>query len=338
MTPRQTASTPPTDAQWNEQVCARLMACIPDLVPGSPAVLSINRWVEDVWLVELAEGGRIIAKQQFYGLLTRDEPHDLLQVEFDALRYLRRCGAAVPMPFGIDPEAQIILLEYAGRETVADVLVTPLEASTRRQLAAQILRQLTRIETHLQEAQIDWSSRVIPGASAKELTTDWADVPRLATKALLGLWRRSCGSEPAEALVAQVLLLCERLGRRTPKLGISDYQPANIVVDEQRRRVTFLELSKLGWDWTERRAVQYTTSVGGSGISLLDADVVAQSPLDGDALDGHHILFLLLLAGRMLATDKGDITGLARALGTPLSRDPITTELRRGLQRLTLAE
>ena len=93
---------PLTDAQWDQQVRARLAACVPDLVPGSPAVGAITLLADDVWIVELAHGGRLIAKHQFYGLHTRDEPHDLLQVEFDALRYLRPRGCAVPVAFGID--------------------------------------------------------------------------------------------------------------------------------------------------------------------------------------------------------------------------------------------
>ncbi|MFP6592180.1 MAG: hypothetical protein VCE12_16830, partial [Candidatus Latescibacterota bacterium] len=109
----------------------------------------------------------------------------------------------------------------------------------------------------------------------------------------------------------------------------------NIVVDDNGERVTFLELSKLGWDWTERRAVQYTSSVDDSGVSLLRADVVASSPLDGGALDGHHILFQLLIVRRVLSTASGDTAGLLRALVTPLSRDPVALELRRGLQPLT---
>ena len=58
--PRRTE--PLTDAQWDQQVRARLAACVPDLVPGSPAVGAITLLADDVWIVELAHGGRLIAK------------------------------------------------------------------------------------------------------------------------------------------------------------------------------------------------------------------------------------------------------------------------------------
>ena len=326
---------PLTDAQWDQQVRARLAACVPDLVPGSPAVGAITLLADDVWIVELAHGGRLIAKHQFYGLHTRDEPHDLLQVEFDALRYLRPRGCAVPVAFGIDPGAQIILLEFAGRRTLADVLAMPAEAPTRRRLAGRVLRELNHIETQLGITEADWAARVVPGASVEDLAASWSSVAAMAVDGLQRLWQENCASEPPESLVNQIGNLCAELGGRSPRLGVTDYQPANIVVDDDDERVTFLELSKLGWDWTERRAVQYTSSVDDSGVSLLRADVVASSPLDGGALDGHHILFQLLLVRRVLSTASGDTAGLLRALVTPLSRDPVALELRRGLQPLT---
>ena len=324
-----------TDTQWDRHVRTRLAACVADLVPGSPAVGAITLLADDVWLVHLAHGGGLIAKHQFYGLFTRDEPHDLLRVEFDALRYLRPRGGAVPVAFGIDPGAQIILLEFAGRRTLADVLVTSAPAPARRRLAGRVLRELSHIETQLGISEADWAARAVPGASVENLATSWSRVAAMAVDGLRRLWQDSRDSEPPHDLVNQVEQLCRRLGRRSPRLGVTDYQPANIVVDDDGERVTFLELSKLGWDWTERRAVQYTTSVDGSGFSLLNADVVALSPLDGGALDGHHILFQLLLVRRVLSTGSGDTAGLLRALVTPLSRDPAALEFRRGLQPLT---
>jgi hypothetical protein len=328
--------TPLTDAQWEQRVRARLMVCVPDLLPGTPTVRRITGLADDVWLVDLADGGRLVAKHQFYGIYTRDEPHDLLRVEFDALRHLRQHGGAVPVAFGIDPEMQIILLEYAGRLTLAEQIPS-VDPSTRRRLGARVLAGLFRIESLLAAPELEWGARVIPGADPGDLMTRWAEIGEIAVDGLSRLWRARRRDEMTAGLATQLKHLCRRLGERPPSLGATDYQPANIVVDEPCERITFLELAKVGWDWTERRAVQYTTSVDGSGTSLLDSGGVAASPLASDAVDGHHILFLLLLARRFLTTSHGDMSGLVQALVTPLSRDPRALEIRRGLQPLNFA-
>ena len=334
MIPPAPASTSITDAQWDQQVRARLAASVADLVPGSPAVEAINLWVEDVWFVDLVGGGRVVAKHQFYGVVTRGDSYDLLQVEFDTLRYLRARGCAVPVTFGIDPGAQIILLEFVGYQTFADILTTRVESGTRQRLGHRVLRELAHIEAQLTDAEFEGPARVIPGASIEDLTSRWSAVGARAQEGLRCLWHRHCQDVPPTTLTEAVASLWRRLGARNPSLGVTDYQPANIVVDEQHRRITFLELSKLGWDWTERRAVQYTTSVDGTGISLLDPDVVAGAPIDAGALDGHHLLFQLLLARRILTNGDGDTTCITRALVTPLSGDPVALAIRLGLQPL----
>ncbi len=335
MTPPAAAPAGLTDAQWDQQVRARLLTTVADLVPGSPTIHTISEWADDVWFVDLVGGGRIVAKHQFYGLVTRDTPHDLLQVEFDVSRYLRAHGGAVPIVFGIDPGAQMILLEFVGCQTFADVLAGTFATGTRRYLAGRALRELACIEARLADAEFAGDKRVIPGASIDDLAVAWAPVVAGAIDGLHRLWHRHCGAPPPNVLVNAIETLWQRLRARQPSLGATDYQPANIVVDEAHRRVTFLELSKLGWDWTERRAVQYTTSVDGSGMSLLDTDVVDVCCLDSAALDGHLVIFQLLLARRILQSGDVDSRRLARELAVPLSDDVDTLEVRRCLQLLT---
>ncbi|MDA0335231.1 MAG: phosphotransferase [bacterium] len=312
-----------------------MLTTVADLVPGAPHVHTSSEWADDVWFVDLVGGGRIVAKHQFYGLVTRGTPYDLLQVEYDVLRYLRAHGGAVPVVFGIAPGAQMILLEFVGCQTFADVLAGRFDTAIRRYLAGRALRELARIEARLADAEFAGDRRVIPGASIDDLAAAWAPVAAGAIDGLHRLWHRHCGDTPPNGLVDAIETLWQRLGARQPSLGATDYQPANIVVGDAHRRVTFLELSKLGWDWTERRAVQYTTSVDGSGMSLLDADVVGLCCLDSAALDGHLVIFQLLLAQRLLQSGDVDSRRLARELAVPLSADVDTLEVRRCLQLLT---
>lgn len=285
----------------------------------------------EVYRVRLNDGGRLVAKQQLYGLLTRDEPYDLLAVEVDALRHLRRQGAPVPVVFGTDPGAQLILLEDAGPRTLLDVLAPSLADARRRHLARRVLDGLERIEAGL--AGNSWARRAAPGASRQDLLRVWEPVADAAVDGLRALWNLRLHAGPSAGLERQVRQLCQRLADRPPTLGPTDYQPGNVVLDARATRVTFLELSKVGWDWTARRAVQYTTRVDSSGVSLLCADTVA-GRRDAVDLDGHHLLFLLLLA--RLAGSRPATDALAQALPVSLSRQEEMQRLRAAFEPLTV--
>jgi len=323
---------PPSDQQWQQQIHTHLAQWIPQVVPGFPVVVDVISWAEDVWVVHLACGGRIVAKHQVYGIYTRNEPFDLIQMELDVLRCLRPAGGAVPFVFGIHADTQIILLEFAGTHTLGDLLSRAQRPAAR--LAHRVLHGLADIEAELNRPESHWDERVIPGATIQDLLTAWSGVAASTVDSLRQLWQNRRMTSPPPALEKQLCNLCQHLGERTPSLGVTDYQPDNIVVGEQEERVTFLELSKLGWDWTARRAVQYTTSVDGSGVSLLNAETVACTSLDSSSIDGHHILFLLLLSSRFLSECRAEIDGLVLSLITPLSDDPFMLNVRHSLQPL----
>lgn len=335
----------PSDAGWEAAIRDRLADVVPRLVPGAPSVAAVTELAADVWRVDLADGGCLVAKHQLFGLLTRGEPYDLLAVEVDVLRRLRAAGCPVPVAFGADPEAQLVLLEYAGPRTVADALrgapaPTP---GQRDRWRRQVLRGLHRIEAVLADDLGHWQGRTAPGASADDLARTWTAVGRQARSGLSALVEQlapAAGVRPVlEALVSQ---LAQTLGRRPPTLGPTDYHMGNLALDAWGERVTFLELAKLGWDWTERRAVQYTTSPDGDGrhglLRQLEAVDLA-GPLDAAAFAGHYVLFHLVLAHRLWASRRHDrvmrlFSTFARLLAAPTGGDPLTGELRRQLQRL----
>ena len=184
-----------------------------------------------------------------------------------------------------------------------------------------------------------------PGAGTDDLAAAWAGVADAAAEGLAGLWRHLGRGEPPGGLGDAVRDLSDALGRRPPRLGPTDYRAANVVVDDLAERLAFLELSKLGWDWTERRAVQYTSATDGSGRTLLSAQAVAGTGVDGTrldtgALDGHHLLFQLLLARRLWGREDvdgaraGPDVDFRRSLTTPLSGDQQVGRLRQALRAL----
>ncbi len=323
---------PPSDAQWTAAVHDRLREVVPGLVPGFPAVAAIHRIAVDVWRLELSDGGRVVAKQQLHGLLTRGEPYDLVRLEVEVLRHLRRRGCPVPVAFGADPGSQIVLLENAGPRTLAEALPLETDPATRRRWLAKIWSGIGCIESAL--AGPEWEGRVAPGASRRDLGRAWEQAGEEAVTVLRALFGIRGGSRALEGLLRR---LHGRLARLPPRLGTTDYQPGNVVVDGGGGRLTFIELSKIGWDWTPRRAVQYTSIADAEGppeTSLLDPGSLEGCGLDEgsrSSLDGHHLIFHLLLAGRR----DGAVLPppLARKLTVPLSADPLTAELRRQLRR-----
>lgn len=129
--------------------------------------------------------------------------------------------------------------------------------------------------------------------------------------------------------------IANRLLSVQPTLGGLDYQANNIVIDEQLPY--FIDFGSIGWDWQERRFVQYFNSIGayqeGSNfISLLNRELVDKyakwvsehrencSITDVVTwVDGHHLLFYLSIIQRILETvtnpEKSDNKILVEAWG-----------------------
>ena len=130
------------------------------------------------------------------------------------------------------------------------------------------------------------------------------------------------------------------------------------------RSLRFIEFSKIGWDWPERRLTQYTTSHGagrpdGRTVSALTPALTARyAALASETraasqteitalLDGHHFIFHLLAAQSLLdalpdprhpllsrwRNPKARLAQLRQILETPLSADPRTAELRSMFER-----
>ena len=110
--------------------------------------------------------------------------------------------------------------------------------------------------------------------------------------------------------------LSNRLRTAPPTLDSLDYQSRNIVISDETP--FFIDFSSVGWDWQERRFVQYFNSIGANRedahfVSLLDHDLVATyaewvsthretlSPTEITArVDSHHLLFYLSVIHQLL--------------------------------------
>ena len=106
------------------------------------------------------------------------------------------------------------------------------------------------------------------------------------------------------------------LQKNSATLGVLDYNTRNIVINAGES--TFVDFGSVGWDWSERRIVQFFNSLGanregGNFVNLLNREVIdayanrAVAHRPGTTvgniiaqLDYHNILFYLSVVHRLL--------------------------------------
>ena len=320
---------------------------------GHPPVREIAPLAEGVWRIEDADGCKVVIKHQLFGRLTQGTAYDLLEVERDVLGFLHRTGCPVPGVLGIDREAQCIFLQWVGDRTLDDAIQDGDRAAT-----IQAIRGLCAIEHACAQRADQLEPRVVPSANHAALAAAWDEAGERACAGIKQLCSRL--QRPLDAGVQPLLETMHGwLAARPAALGSVDYNARNAIVEPRGTRVYFLEFAKIGWDWTERRLTQYTSSMGsgrqdGRMRSLLDASAARlyaeeSGRSDGArALDYHRIFFLLNSAALLGAALDGEphvralrqhwkrpharLRQCAAMLAQSLSTDPSATEFRSRLQ------
>ena len=278
---------------------------------GHPPVRVIAPLAEGVWCIEDADGRKVVVKHQLFGRLTQGAAYDLLEVERDVLGFLHRAGCPVPAVLGIDREAHCIFLQWVGDRTLDDAIHDGDRAAT-----IQAIRGLCAIERACAQRADQLAPRVIPSANRAALAAAWDEAGVRAHTGIEQLCRRLQRSLDA-GLRSLLEAMHDWLAARPASLGSVDYNARNAIVEPGGTRIYFLEFAKIGWDWTERRLTQYTSSMGsgrqdGRMRSLLDASAArlyaeASERSDGArALDYHRIFFLLNSAALLCAALDGE--------------------------------
>ncbi len=356
--------------ETDSAIHAAIKAAIPDVLPRSPGVVSIEpvRRPEanhpGVWVVTTDGGLRVVAKHQIFAPLTRGEPYDLLEVEDCVGRMLRDVGCPVPHVYGVDSAHSLIFSQWCGEATLDDVCQES-DESERKVWGTRAVEGFCTIQRVLGDRTPKLASRVFPGCDREGLLESWNETVQ-------GLGRQvgdlvvclNPGASPQTLGRVETLWrgLVDTLADAPSILGPTDYNARNIVVGRVTDDVRFIELAKLGWDWPERRLVQYTVSMGsgrpdGGFRSALDRDGVAryaslaawsdeEPGVARRRLDAHHFVFHALagLRLRQALLDPAE-ESRARLLGAwrdpprrlrelysllarPLSDDPVVNELR----------
>lgn len=315
-------------------------------VPGHP----------NVWKVVLGDGSFLAAKQHVFAPLARGEPHDLLRVEQFA--HARLCSAPVPRLYAADSDNDLVIFEWCGDRTLDDVCQEGEAGACGRLL----VDGFSRIQSVFRAQGEDFARRTFPGCYPKDLRRTWRRTTRGLVGALPRLCSRLSGSANGSRIAAmsdtfsELLLFLEQAA---PLSGPTDYNARNVVIDPDAKSLHFIEFSRIGWDWPERRLTQYTTSHGagrpdGGTYSVLTPALTARyaalaseyreaPPAEISALlDGHHFVFHLLAAQSLLDAVSDPrhplldrwrnpiarLDQLRRILSVPLCGDPRTMELR----------
>lgn len=315
-------------------------------VPGHP----------NVWKVALADGSFLVAKQHAFAPLARGEPHDLLAVE--QLAHARLSGTPVPTLYATDSDHDLVFFEWCGDRTLDDVC----QEGNAGAYGRLVVDGFSRIQSAFHEHGDDFAPRTFPGCYPQDLRQTWRRTTRNLAGSLPSLAERLSRSVSRRRFIAEsdaLTGLLQFLEQAAPLAGPTDYHAGNIVIDPATRTLRFIEFSKVGWDWPERRLTQYTTSHGsgrpdGGTVSVLTpaltgrysalASKYREEPPEQIAalLDGHHFVFHLLAAQSLLdalpdprhplldrwRNPEARLEQLRRILSTPLCDDPRTTALR----------
>lgn len=285
------------------------------------------------------------------------------EIEATVLSILHRNGCHVPEIIWKSEGFHALLLEWCGELTL-DAMAQSRPVSDLKPILHTTLTELCRVETAFAEN----TELLTPYAFRFDLNSTLQHLLQQGRKTLGYLGGSMTASQTAHLDTAWTAL-SRRLSTAPPTFDSLDYQSRNIVVSDE---TSFLiDFSSVGWDWQERRLVQFFNSIGANQkdanfVSLLNRDLVATyaawvtthretcSPTEIAArVDSHHLLFYLSVIHQLLRTVAQPETTESRMLlkawgdakaryqraltllvNTNLSDDVHTTQIREMLTEL----
>ena len=279
------------------------------------------------------------------------------EIESTVLSILHRNGCRVPKIIWKSEGSHALLLEWCGELTL-DAMAQSRSASTLKPILQTALMELCRVEYVFAEN----TERLTPYAFRFDVGRTLQDSLEHGRKTLDYLCRSLTSSQTTHLDTAWTAL-SNRLRTAPPAFDSLDYQSRNIVISEETP--FFIDFSSVGWDWQERRLVQYFNSIGANQgganfVSLLNRELVnayaawvishretCSSTEIAARVDSHHLLFYLSVIhqilravaqpeaseSRTLLKAWGDLkarynSALRQILHTDLSDDVYTTQIR----------
>lgn len=246
------------------------------------------------------------------------------EIEATVLSILHRNGCHVPKIIWKSEDFHALLLEWCGELTL-DAMAQNRPVSDLKPILYTILTELCRVETVFAEN----TELLRPYTFRSDVDSTLRSLLEQGRKTLGYLGGSMTTSQTAHLDTAWTAL-SNRLKAAPPTLDSLDYQSRNIMVSEET--AFLIDFSSVGWDWQERRLVQFFNSIGANQadanfVSLLNRDLVATyaswvtthretcSPAEIAArVDSHHLLFYLSIVHRLLHTVAQPETTESRTL------------------------
>ena len=335
------AATSSTDDPSFEQLLA---SRLPDHLPDPSPVVSVSPVMgsggihPNVRRVSLASGERLIAKRHLFALLTRDLPHHLPVIERQVTDALISGGCSVPRVVCTIDDPCISIYDDVGSLTLDDVVQTS-SPVYRSRLGSRVVESFLHISSSLWQSPPVSQDQIAPGVDEASVREQFLSITEHLNESSLREITRT--PKEAGALTDGLAELITEAAQAPMLLGPADYNARNVVVSDDGRPY-FIEWSKIGMDWPERRLVQYATGLGsgrtgGRPRTLIDRSAVERYA-DGAAwtdaetavrsLDRHHLLFHILVLMRWVQTGNRAPQSLRQAIGSPLTDDDLSTRLR----------
>ena len=256
------------------------------------------------------------------------------EIESTILSILHRNGCRVPKIIWKSEDFHALLLEWCGELTL-DAMAQSRPTRTLKPILRTTLLELCRVETVFAEN----TELLTPYAFRFDLDITLQRLLEQGRKTL-GYLGGSITSSQTERLDTTWTALSNRLRTAPPTLDSLDYQSRNIVISDETPFL--IDFSSVGWDWQERRLVQFFNSIGANQeganfVSLLNRELVDAyaewvtshretcSPVEIAArVDSHHLLFYLSVIHQLLRAvaqpEVSESRTLLKAWGDPKAR------------------
>lgn len=236
------------------------------------------------------------------------------QIERDTISTLNDGGLCVPRMIWESEEHNALLLEWCGDQTL-DTIAQSRTLANLVPILNTILLELCRFEAFFAENRIQFQPYQFH-FDHKKILVSLLEQGRKTIGYIQHLSKTPHTTSHQKSLDAAWTSLTNQLLEATPTLGSLDYQAHNIVIDGNIP--TFIDFASIGWDWQERRLVQYFNSIGANQeganfVSLLNRELVetyaewvikhrenATVAEVTARVDGHHLLFYLTVIHRIL--------------------------------------
>ena len=329
----------------------------PSLIPDHPHIDTIHPISESrfhtVWKITTSDRHHFVLKHHVFASLTKDKPYDLIDVETRVTPILLEENVSVPQILATHPENGLTVYEWCGEETLDDHC----QQHDPAPLTNKVIETILALEQSFQNHTPTLQAHIAPGGSTQDVQTAFSEITTSLTNVLPDLIYALTQQSPPN-ISTHWQHICQHIQQMPFMLGPTDYNARNIVLSSTKNPY-ILELSKIGYDWPERRLVQYTTSLGAhlpSGriigmITPQSASTYAQKSATHRSLsanqilinlDIHHLIFHLLAALQCLQASTHAnhpwknidirLTDIQMALSAPLSNTPLTLFFRKLFQ------